>query len=61
MGKAKKEHRKKVEARNRRLKERQNRIEKEYAKMYMKVMKEKLAAQRIKTGTTVNPEAEDAA
>lgn len=42
MGQKKKEHRKKVKARNERIKQAQKRAEKIYAEMYKRVMMEKI-------------------
>jgi hypothetical protein len=42
MGQKKKEHRKKVKARNERIKQERNRVEKIYSEMYKKVMMERI-------------------
>jgi len=42
MGQKKKEHRKKIKARNERFKQERNRVEKIYSEMYKKVMMERI-------------------
>jgi len=57
MGQKKKEHRKKIKARNERIKQERNRVEKIYSEMYKKVMMERIKEISAKTsGDTQNEE-----